>query len=198
MHRVAAVSDTWPVPYTLAMGLLWFSLAFVIGLVTGVLLRSVAARRQIAAARDGSELRRLQRRILELEAEVGAAAREDATPSPTDLTASADPPIGTGPSSADPVERRLADDLTRIEGLGPAVHELCEGVGITTFELLADTDIATLRSMLDDAGARYRVHDPTTWPTQARLLAEGRHDEFEQLVESIRRGADADVEGDDP
>lgn len=192
------MSDTWPVLYTLTMGLLWFSLAFVIGLVTGILLRSVVARRQIAAARDGAELRRLQRRILELETQVDAVTRDDADPSPPDVTVSTNPPAGPRPSDEGAIESRLADDLTRIEGLGPAVHELCEGLGITTFELLAATDVDTLRSMLDDAGARYRVHDPTTWPTQARLLAEGRHDEFDRLAESIRRGGRSAPEVDGP
>lgn len=185
MHRAGVVSDTGLVPYTLTMGLVWFALAFAIGLVTGVLVRSVVARRQIAAARDGAELRRLQRRIDELEAERRAAA-EDPAPTATGATGPSDAPPEPAPDGI--VGHRSGDDLTVIEGLGPAVHELCAGVGITTFGALAATDVATLRSMLDDAGARYQVHDPTTWPAQARLLAEGRHEEFDLLVESIRRG----------
>lgn len=184
MHRAGVVSDTGLVPYTLTMGLVWFALAFAIGLVTGVLVRSVVARRQIAAARDGAELRRLQRRIDELEAERRAAA-EDPAPTATGATGPSDAPPEPAPDGI--VGHRSGDDLTVIEGLGPAVHELCAGVGITTFGALAATDVATLRSMLDDAGARYQVHDPTTWPAQARLLAEGRHEEFGLLVESIRR-----------
>lgn len=195
VHAVGSVSDTGPVPYTLSMGLLWFALAFVIGLVTGILVRSVVARRQIAAARDGAEIRRLQRRIDELEEERRHGQADPVTP-PAD-SAPAGPGVGgqgdvstSPPPSAEdaavPTEP-AGDDLTRIEGLGPAVRELFDGVGIGTFEALADAEVATLRSMLDDAGARYQVYDPTTWPAQARLLSEGRHEEFEALVESIRR-----------
>lgn len=197
-------------PYTLTMGLVWFAAAFVIGLLTGVLLRSVVARRQVAAARDGAELRRLQRRIDELEAArdhavppAGAAGSAVDTGSRPATVPATDRP---GTTEAEHAERDAAadrndepsavgDDLTRIEGLGPAVSELCEGVGITTYAALAATDVAVLRTMLDDAGARYQVHDPTTWPTQARLLAEGREHDFERLVETIRRGDPAE---DDP
>lgn len=206
------------VPYTLTMGLLWFGVAFVIGLATGVVLRSVVARRQLAAARDGAETRRLRRRIAELEREAagsvadGAHDRRDEGPGVAGV-ASLRPP---GAVDAADVSRDVevvevleavgvvddvgvvgdvgdvravdaaGDDLTRLEGLGPAVRELCEGVGITTFAALATTEVAALRTMLDDAGARYRVHDPTTWPAQAKLLAEGRAEEFEALVASIR------------
>jgi hypothetical protein len=44
--------------------------------------------------------------------------------------------------------------------------------------------------MLDDAGARFKVHDPTTWPHQAELLADRRWDEFAQFTASLRSGAD--------
>lgn len=181
------MSDTVGVPYTLAMGLLWFGVAFVIGLGTGVVLRSVVARRQIAAARDGAEIRRLRQRISELTDELGRVGGG------TTIEVEATPASDASPPPARPVEHAAeaaaddaADDLTRVDGIGPAVRELCEGVGIVTFEQLASTEIETLRTMLVDAGARYQVHDPTSWPEQARLLADGRLDEFEQLVATIR------------
>lgn len=189
------------------MGLVWFALAFVIGLVTGMLLRSVVARRQVAAARDGGELRRLQRRVDELEAEAARAASVDDAGLSGDTAAARDEllaPEGyveTGRvESAEPWRGSASpgDDLTRIEGLGPAVSELCEGVGITSYAALAATDVATLRTMLDDAGARYQVHDPTTWPAQARLLAEGREDDFHQLVETIRGGGSTESDAPGP
>lgn len=80
------------------------------------------------------------------------------------------------------------DDLTVVEGIGPKIAELCTGVGITTWRQLADADVAILRSMLDDAGSRYRVHDPESWPRQAGLLAEGRWEEFTALTDELRSG----------
>ena len=48
-------------------------------------------------------------------------------------------------------------------------------------------------TMLVDAGSRFATLDPTTWPEQARLLAEGRWDEFKALTgETARARAGGD------
>lgn len=80
------------------------------------------------------------------------------------------------------------DDLTVIEGIGPKISELCNGIGVTTWRQLADTDIAELQSMLDDAGSRYAVHKPETWSRQAGLLATGQWTEFQTLTDELRTG----------
>ncbi|HPG25856.1 MAG TPA: hypothetical protein PLW10_09505, partial [Myxococcota bacterium] len=53
-----------------------------------------------------------------------------------------------------------------------------------------------LRTMLADAGSRFRTHDPATWPDQARLLAEGRWGEFKALVDSLDGGRATAVDAD--
>lgn len=182
-------------PYTLSMGLLWFAVALVLGVVVGAALRSVTARRQLASARSGStdrdELDRLRSRVNELESALAAARAEaeaaEEAAEETDAAAPAATPApstATGPGTGDPAIVR--DDLTVIEGLGPGVRDLCHGIGILTWADLADTETSLLRTMLDDAGARFQVHDPTTWREQARLLADGRWDEFRALAASIR------------
>lgn len=80
------------------------------------------------------------------------------------------------------------DDLTVVEGIGPKIAELCAGVGITTWRGLADADVATLQSMLDDAGSRFSVHKPGTWPRQAGLLATGKWEEFVALTDELDGG----------
>jgi predicted flap endonuclease-1-like 5' DNA nuclease len=80
------------------------------------------------------------------------------------------------------------DDLSVIEGIGPKISELCRGMGIETWRQLADTDVPTLQSMLDDAGSRFQVHKPDTWPTQAGLLAEGRWAAFKEYLDSLDSG----------
>ena len=56
---------------------------------------------------------------------------------------------------------------------GPKIEELCHGIGIRTWYDLSTTEVSLLRTMLADAGPRFRTHDPGSWPEQARLLAEG-------------------------
>jgi len=62
------------------------------------------------------------------------------------------------------------NDLTRINGIGPKVASLLNESGIRTFAQLAQTDVTTLQAILEKAGARYRLIDPTTWPEQADQL----------------------------
>lgn len=81
-----------------------------------------------------------------------------------------------------------ADDLKRLEGIGPKIEELLNGVGIHTWKQLSLTSPEVLATILQRAGDRYRIHDPSSWPEQAKLLAEGRFDEFETLTDSLMGG----------
>jgi predicted flap endonuclease-1-like 5' DNA nuclease len=74
-----------------------------------------------------------------------------------------------------------------IEGIGPKIAELLRDAGFTTWLRLSEADPTDLRRVLDDAGSRFRVHDPANWPPQAGLLAHGRWQEFKDLVASMRK-----------
>jgi predicted flap endonuclease-1-like 5' DNA nuclease len=84
----------------------------------------------------------------------------------------------------------VKDDLKKVEGIGPKIEELCNGIGIYTWAQLADTSVETLQKMLDDAGPAYRISDPGTWPKQAKLAAEGKWDELEKYQEFLDGGKD--------
>jgi predicted flap endonuclease-1-like 5' DNA nuclease len=75
-----------------------------------------------------------------------------------------------------------ADDLTVVEGVGPKIAGLLTDAGIDTWRALADVDVERLRLVLAEAGPRYRMHDPSSWPTQGRLLADGRWQDFRDLT----------------
>jgi hypothetical protein len=45
-----------------------------------------------------------------------------------------------------------------------------------------------LKSLLRRAGDRYRMHDPTSWPDQARLAAEGRWKELDEFQDVLLGG----------
>jgi predicted flap endonuclease-1-like 5' DNA nuclease len=81
-----------------------------------------------------------------------------------------------------------ADDLKRLEGIGPKIEELLNGAGIHTWKQLSLTSPEVLATILQRAGDRFRIHDPSSWPEQARLLAEGRIEEFENLTDTLTGG----------
>ena len=81
-----------------------------------------------------------------------------------------------------------ADDLTKIEGIGPKISGLFIAAGITTFAELAKTPVSTLSDILHKAGSRYASHNPGTWPEQAQLAADGKWDELKALQVALDGG----------
>jgi predicted flap endonuclease-1-like 5' DNA nuclease len=80
------------------------------------------------------------------------------------------------------------DDLKKIEGIGPKIAELCNGIGIFTWKQLSETSVETLQTMLDNAGKRYQIHNPSTWPAQALMAHEGRFDELKVYQDHLKGG----------
>ncbi|MDX1477964.1 MAG: helix-hairpin-helix domain-containing protein [Saprospiraceae bacterium] len=65
------------------------------------------------------------------------------------------------------------NDFKLIEGIGPKIEQLLKKAGISTWWDLADASVKSIQEILDQAGPRYRLADPGTWPKQARLAAKG-------------------------
>ncbi len=107
---------------------------------------------------------------------------ETAAPAPVDATPLARPARRTALAAA-PAQ----DDLKVIEGIGPKIAGVLNAAGITTYRQLAETDVARLSALLDEAGVRAPA-DPTTWPEQARLAADGDWDAFKRLTEELKAG----------
>ncbi|MCA9952050.1 MAG: DUF4332 domain-containing protein [Anaerolineales bacterium] len=74
-------------------------------------------------------------------------------------------------TAVEPQVVKSPDDLTKIKGVGPKTAALLEAAGITTYTQLAAANEAQLRQILDEAGSRYRIIDPTNWPEQASSAA---------------------------
>ena len=77
------------------------------------------------------------------------------------------------PKKAVAPAKTVVDDLTKIEGIGPKIASLLKADGIETFEKLSKSKVTTIQAILDKAGKRYAVHNPSTWAEQAKLAAKG-------------------------
>ena len=80
------------------------------------------------------------------------------------------------------------DDLTKIEGIGPKVKEVLTEAGLGTFADIAKTDAAKIGEILVEANSRYKMFDPTSWPQQAQLAADGKWEELKTLQEELDGG----------
>jgi len=174
-------------------------LAMLLGaFVFGYLLRHVLTRSSkstIDKLTNNNEA--LKREIDSLRAAPGAALVEGTSTDPT-----ADDELETQilhlESRLDRYRARLAsahpvgDDLKLIEGIGPKIEALLNASGIHTWGDLAATELDRLHKILRDAGERFRMHDPSTWPYQASLAEQGQ---WEQLKSYKQKAVKADING---
>ncbi len=82
----------------------------------------------------------------------------------------------------------VADDLTKIEGIGPKIAELLKAAGIVTFKDLSAAKAANVKSILDAAGKRFQMHDPSTWADQSKLAANGEWEKLAKLQDALKGG----------
>jgi len=81
-----------------------------------------------------------------------------------------------------------ADDLKKVEGIGPKIAGLLNDAGIITFADLSKAPIKKLKKVLEDAGSRFRMHDPKTWAAQAKMAAQGNWDKLKAWQGELKGG----------
>jgi predicted flap endonuclease-1-like 5' DNA nuclease len=109
-------------------------------------------------------------------------------------------PAAPPPSAVDFAKARAAgfavtseENLEIIEGIGPQIARLLRAAGITTFAKLAVAPVSTLQDILTQAGPRFKLADPGTWPEQSRLAADNRWGELAALQDKLDAGVRRDA-----
>ncbi len=85
-----------------------------------------------------------------------------------------------------------ATELQIIEGVGPKIEGLLKAAGYKTWADIANADISELQKVLDDAGPRYRIHNPQKWSEQAGHAAKGNWDELVKYQKWLDVGNDGE------
>jgi len=70
-----------------------------------------------------------------------------------------------------------ADDLVKIEGVGPKAAKALIAAGVTTFDALAKSSVEDIQTILTDANLKM---NPETWMEQAALAAKGDWKAFDK------------------
>ena len=83
-------------------------------------------------------------------------------------------------------DSHAADDLTKIEGIGPKVSKVLGEVGIKTFAELAHAETSKVQKILDEAGMQ--MMNPEGWIDQAKLAAKGDWTALEKLQSELKGG----------
>ncbi|WP_421810811.1 30S ribosomal protein S2 [Flagellimonas sp.] len=83
-----------------------------------------------------------------------------------------------------------AEDLTKIEGVGPKAAEALVNSGVATYADLAKADPEKIKEVLTEASSNLAHLDPTSWPKQAKMAADGKWDELKEWQDSVKGGVE--------
>lgn len=117
----------------------------------------------------------------------GAETQQSETNPDTDLA--------VGGAHLPPADSRL-EDLKIIEGIGPKIESLLKDAGMADLSALSEADPEEIRRILLAASDRYQIHDPSTWPAQARLAVNGNWELLEEYQDQLKGGREAPPEDD--
>ena len=136
-----------------------------------------------AADREGDDEDTLVEEVYEEEVEAGYDEEEG------DEEGVAEADIAEDEAEDEPVvipapkaKKVSAQDLTKIEGIGPKLASVLQEAGIVTYAQLAKADEGQLEQILEASDPRLlRLARPASWPEQAALAAAGEWEALEAL-----------------
>lgn len=85
-------------------------------------------------------------------------------------------------------KRIIPDDLKIVEGIGPVIEEVFHKAGIRTWKAMAETPVERCRQILLDAGEKFRLHNPETWPHQCELAYLGEWSKLKEWQDQLLGG----------
>ena len=94
------------------------------------------------------------------------------------------------PKKATKAKADKADDLTKIEGVGPKAAEYLTVAGLDTFAKVAKAKADKMKEILTTASSRMGHLDPTSWPKQAKMAADGKWDELKEWQDNTKGGVE--------
>jgi predicted flap endonuclease-1-like 5' DNA nuclease len=120
----------------------------------------------------------------------GASAGGSAEGSASGIRAFASTGTAASSEAADSASAETADDIERIEGIGPKFASLLKAAGYGTFAALASASDEDLRTVLTEAGQIPHA-SLGTWAHQAQLLEAGDETGFKDLTDRLKAGRPA-------
>lgn len=87
-------------------------------------------------------------------------------------------------------ETAEAENLTKIEGIGPKAAEALTNAGIDSYAKLSKSKPEKVKEILAEASSRMAHLDPTSWPKQAKMAAEGKWDELKEWQDKVKAGVE--------
>jgi predicted flap endonuclease-1-like 5' DNA nuclease len=150
-------------------------------------LSATIAEREAELAACRAENENLNAKVSNAKSFVASTPIVEAPASEIEITA----PIVTAAApivEAISIDTNRVDDLKIVEGIGPKIEELLHNAGVKTFAQLASASVADINAILEAAGPRYQMHDPTTWPQQSALCRDNKWTDLKILQDDLNKG----------
>ena len=174
----------------------------IIGVICGI-LGYLIGKGATEAEDTSTEVKSLHTRNNKLQADLDACHKKLAdtgkigksTTTSSTTTASFASGVSTGSISFDAATAKAVfgknikqDDLKVIEGIGPKIEGMFKDSGIKNWKALSDASVADCQKVLGKGGKRYRIHDPASWPMQAKMCYEGKWNDLMKWQEEHKHG----------
>jgi len=99
-------------------------------------------------------------------------------------------PKSEAPKKAKKTSTDKADDLTKIEGIGPKAAEALVNSGLETYAKVAKAKADKIKEILTAASSRMAHLDPTSWPKQAKMASDGKWDALKEWQDNTKGGVE--------
>ncbi|WP_431124908.1 hypothetical protein [Flagellimonas flava] len=170
-----------------------------VGLIAGILGYLIGKGKDAAVVDSSAELATLESENARLKAELEACYKKLVDEAATEKTESISNSLATPSSSkskgfdADAAKAALKkrvkeNDLKIVEGIGPKIEGLFHNFGIKTWKDLSEISTVKCQEVLNSGGDRYRIHDPASWPMQAKMAYKGQWVELAKWQDKHKSG----------
>ncbi len=82
----------------------------------------------------------------------------------------------------------IKDDLTKVEGIGKKIEALLYKNNIHNYKQLSKATITSLKAILESGGSKFSMHNPGSWPKQAKLAAEAKWEDLALFQQHLKGG----------
>lgn len=104
------------------------------------------------------------------------AATPTPPPAPKVESSLAAEPVAPATPPAGKYAKLKEDNLQIIEGIGPKMNQVLIENGISSWSVLASKQPSEVQDILNKYGDKYKIIDPSDWPSQAKFAATGNWD----------------------
>lgn len=166
-----------------------------VGLISGI-LGYLIGKSGDTTIDNSADLKLCQDKNTKLEADLAACTRKlAATPKAAPIASFAAPAAAVTALAFNASAAKAAfgktikqDDLKLVEGIGPKIESMFKTAGIKTWQALSNSTVAECQKVLDGGGNRYKIHDPASWPMQAKMCYEGKWTELAKWQDEHKGG----------